>query len=65
MARAVLPRPSAASTWMLTGYSGIVPCSESRAAPLVLDEVEEEEESEDEGSEDEGGSADEGMDPDL
>ncbi len=39
MARAVPPRASSATTWLLTGYCGAMPSSERRAAPLVIDEV--------------------------
>ncbi len=35
MARAVLPQLSKGDAWMLTGYSGAVPASDRRAAPLA------------------------------
>ena len=57
MARAVLPRVGRAEAWMLTGYSGAVPSSDHRAAPIV-EPTEPEPESEDGHVSGEAGGAD-------
>ena len=43
MTRAVLPRASSDTAWLLTGYSGSVPSSDWRAAPLAESDAEAEE----------------------
>ena len=48
MVRAVLPRATSQSAWLLTGYTACVPCSAGRAPPLVEEAASEAEEGLDE-----------------